>query len=107
MKKIIALLLCLVMVFALCACGGNPAPAESQQPAEGDAPTEQPAAAGSVYWLNFKPESDQTLQDLAKMYTEKTGVPVTVLTAASGTYNETLTAEMDKSVAPTLFVVGN
>lgn len=107
MKKIIALLLCMVMVFALCACGGNPAPAESQQPAEGDAPAEQPAAAGSVYWLNFKPESDQTLQDLAKMYTEKTGVPVTVLTAASGTYNETLTAEMDKSVAPTLFVVGN
>ena len=41
------------------------------------------------------------------MYTEKTGVPVTVVTAASGTYNETLTAEMDKSAPPTLFVVGN
>ena len=41
------------------------------------------------------------------MYTEKTGVPVTVVTAASGTYNETLTAEMDKSKMPTLFVVGN
>lgn len=25
------------------------------------------------------------------MYTEKTGVPVTIQTAASGTYNETLT----------------
>ena len=41
------------------------------------------------------------------MYTEKTGVPVTVQTAASGTYNETLTAAMDKTDAPTLFVVGN
>jgi hypothetical protein len=29
------------------------------------------------------------------------------VTAASGTYNETLTAEMDKSAPPTLFVVGN
>ena len=34
-------------------------------------------------------------------------MPVTVVTAASGTYNETLTAEMDKSEPPTLFVVGN
>jgi len=65
------------------------------------------AKKGSVYWLNFKPESDATLQQVAKIYTEKTGVPVKVVTAASGTYNETLTAEMDKSAAPTLFVVGN
>lgn len=43
MKKILALLLALVMVFALCACGQKPAPAESQAPAEGDAPAEAPA----------------------------------------------------------------
>ena len=30
-----------------------------------------------------------------------------VVTAASGTYNQTLTSEMDKTDAPTLFVVGN
>ncbi len=65
------------------------------------------SAKGSVYWLNFKPESDATLQDLAKLYTEKTGVAVKVVTAASGTYNETLTAEMDKASAPTMFIVGN
>ena len=64
-------------------------------------------AAGRVFWLNFKPESDEVLQTIAQMYTEKTGVPVTVQTAASGTYNETLTAAMDKTDAPTLFVVGN
>ena len=40
-------------------------------------------------------------------YTDETGVPVKVVTAASGTYNETLTAQMDKEGAPTLFVVGN
>jgi len=65
------------------------------------------AAGGSVYWLNFKPESDEALQAIAAKYTEETGVPVKVVTAASGTYSETLTAEMDKSSAPTLFVVGN
>jgi raffinose/stachyose/melibiose transport system substrate-binding protein len=62
---------------------------------------------GRVYWLNFKPESDEVLQEIAKMYTEETGVEVKVLTAASGTYNQTLLAEMDKAEAPTLFVIGN
>jgi raffinose/stachyose/melibiose transport system substrate-binding protein len=62
---------------------------------------------GRVYWLNFKPESDAVLQEVAKMYTEETGVEVKVLTAASGTYNQTLLAEMDKAEAPTLFVIGN
>ena len=88
MKKTLALLLALVMVFALCACGSK-------------------SSTGSVYWLNFKPESDEVLQKVAKLYTDKTGVPVKVVTAASGTYSQTLTAEMDKSSPPTLFVVGN
>ena len=117
MKKIIALLLALVMVFGLVACGApaveepevqDPA-TDVQEPAT-EPETEEPeieAAAGSVYWLNFKPESDEALQEIAEMYTAETGVPVKVVTAASGTYNETLTAQMDKSDAPTLFVVGN
>ena len=88
MKKIITLILSLSLcVGMLAGCGSKD--------------------EGSVYWLNFKPESDETLQEIAKMYTEETGVEVKVVTAASGTYNETLTAEMDKKDAPTLFVVGN
>ena len=63
---------------------------------------------GKVYYLNFKPEADQAWQDLAKLYTEQTGVEVKVLTAASGTYSDTLTAEMEKKdAAPTLFQIGN
>lgn len=69
--------------------------------------SEAPAKQGSVYWLNFKPESDGVLQEVAKAYKAETGVDVKVVTAASGTYQETLTAEMDKSNPPTLFVVGN
>ena len=90
MKKLIAMLLAVVMVLGLCAglsgCGKD-----------------EP----SVYWLNFKPESDEALKEIAAMYTKETGIPVEIVTAASGTYNETLTAEMDKEKAPTLFVVGN
>ena len=59
----------------------------------------------SVYYLNFKPEQDAAWQKLAKAYTAETGVPVTVVTAASNTYEQTLTSEMDKDNAPTLFQV--
>ena len=63
---------------------------------------------GNVYWLNFKPELDETAQALGKKYMEKfPNVTVKVVTAASGTYKQTLTSEMDKSDAPTLFVIGN
>ena len=64
-----------------------------------------PAAAEKVYYLNFKPEADAAWQELAAAYTEETGVPVTVVTAASGEYETTLMSEMGKSDAPTLFQV--
>ena len=60
-----------------------------------------------VYWLNFKSEMDGTLQRLAARYTEETGVDVKVITAASGTYVQTLIAEMDKSAPPTMYVICN
>ena len=62
-------------------------------------------ASGKVYYLNFKPEQDEAWQNLAAKYTEETGVPVTVVTAASGQYETTLQSEMAKSDAPTLFQV--
>ena len=104
MKKLIAMLLAMVMVLGLVACGGNTAPA-TEAPATEAPATEDTAAAGSVYYLNFKPEQDEAWQKLAAAYKAETGVEVTVLTAASGTYEETLMAEMAKSEAPTLFQV--
>lgn len=74
---------------------------ESTDTAEGEAAT----GSGAVYYLNFKPEQDEQWQELAKAYTEETGVPVTVVTAASGNYETTLMSEMGKSGAPTLFQV--
>ena len=62
-------------------------------------------ATGSVYYLNFKPEQAEQWEALAKVYTEQTGVPVTVVTAASGTYEDTHRSEIEKPEAPTLFQV--
>ena len=93
-KKLFVLFLAFAMVFAFAACGGG---GESG----GDEGT------GSVYWLNYKPEADEALQGLAAAYTEETGVPVKVVTAASGSYSDTQQAEMAKSEPPTLFNVGN
>ena len=58
-----------------------------------------------IYYLNFKPEADKAWQDLAKKYREETGINVTVVTASEGRYEETLTTEMNKSSAPTLFQI--
>lgn len=60
---------------------------------------------GKVYYLNFKPESNDEWQKLAKDYTKETGVEVKVQTAASGTYEQTLKSEIAKTEAPTLFQV--
>ena len=82
---------------ALAGCGGSSSSGDNKDSGE----------KGKVYWLNFKPEIDATLQELAKKYKDEKGVEVKVVTAASGTYYTTLTSEMDKSEPPTLFVIGN
>jgi raffinose/stachyose/melibiose transport system substrate-binding protein len=75
---------------ALAGCGGSGA---------------SDSGKGKVYFLNFKPEAADQWKDLAATYTKETGVPMTVQTAASGTYEQQLKSEMAKSEAPTLFQV--
>ncbi len=110
-KKVMPLLLVAAMtvgMFAGCGDkGGSDAPAAGGD-TQGAAETKDTEAAkgdGSVYYLNFKPEADEQWQVLASEYTKETGVPVTVLTAASGEYEKTLKSEMAKTDAPTLFQV--
>ena len=94
-KKLLSVLLIMAMTAGLATgCG-------SSSSSEG----ESSDAEGQVYYLNFKPEADEYWQELAEIYTEETGVPVTVLTAASGEYEKTLKSEMAKTDAPTLFQV--
>ena len=56
-----------------------------------------------VYLLNFKPEAEEALKTIASAYKDKTGVEVKVVTAASGTYQQTLQTEVAKSNPPTIF----
>ena len=121
-KKIVCALMCMAMVATtLAGCGStaddnaatdnaaddaadatDDASDETTDDAEGDTAA---SGEGKVYYLNFKPEQADAWVDLAAQYTEETGVPVTVETAASGTYEQTLKSEMAKTDAPTLFQV--
>ena len=97
-KKLLSALLCATMISSmLVGCGGSEAATESTETTEAaqttetaeaeetteEATEEVAAGEGQVYYLNFKPEQDEQWQALAKSYTEQTGVPVTVVTAAS------------------------
>ncbi len=105
-KKLVSVLLVSAMAATMLAgCGGNGGSSDSNDGTQ--AGGDKTAATGSVYLLNFKPESDEAWQNLAQTYTDQTGVDVTVLTAADGQYNTTLQAEMAKAEAPTIFTVGN
>ncbi len=121
-KKVLSMAICTAMVAGmLAACGGGSsqgaaAPAATDSGAAAPAATAN-AGSGRVYVLNQKPESADAWTAIAKTYTEQTGVPVEVKTAAAGTYatelqsemaNATeLQSEMAKSEAPTIFNVGN
>lgn len=122
-KKMMALWLTAAMALgSLAGCGGGSADqgaeptttapaadsgADTTTAAAGgsDAPAPAASGEGAVYYLNFKPEQADQMVALAETYTKETGVPVTVVTAASGTYEQTLKSEMAKSEAPTLFQV--
>ena len=90
MKKFLALFLAIVMVLSATAVFSGCAKKEDDTP--------------NVYYLNFKPEFNDALQDLAKKYTEKTGIEVKIVTAASGDYSTSLNANIEDI---TIFNIGN
>ena len=61
--------------------------------------------SGTLRWLNYKPEVADAMNEIAAAYTEETGIDMQIETAASGQYEATLTARMDSSDAPAIFVV--
>lgn len=95
MKKIIAVTLCLVMVFLFAACGKS----------DNTNINNANQGSGSIYFLNFKPEVADIYNQIAETYEKETGVKVKVVTAASDTYETTLKSEIAKSEAPTIFQI--
>lgn len=119
-KKLVSLMLVAAMAATMAAgCGSNngnkndaadnsgSTTEESTDDSQEESKDDSQAASGdgAVYYLNFKPEQADQWKALAETYTEQTGVPVTVETAASGTHESTLKSEMAKEEAPTLFQV--
>lgn len=99
MKKILAVVSALVLALGIV----NILAAPQSIPERANAA--ENTSAGSVYYLNFKPEQAAQWQAVAQQYTQLTGVPVTVVTAASGTYEDALRSEIAKNDPPTLFQV--
>ena len=102
----------LIIAFALAACAKpTTAPTEVVQPevpAATEAPvaaTEAPAATGELYYLNFKPEIAETYAKIGEAWKAETGNTLKVVTAASGTYEQTLKSEIAKADAPVLFQI--
>ena len=95
MKKSLALLLTLTMIFALAACGGQSAPAAPQtpaeeaaeQPAEEAAPAEEPAPRKEVELIVFAAASmTETLTEIKDLYeAANPGVKITYNFDSSGT----------------------
>jgi raffinose/stachyose/melibiose transport system substrate-binding protein len=98
-KKLFPLVsICLIAAFALAACG---APAAVTT----EVATSAPTGGGEVYYLNFKPEVAEIYQTISDAYKQETGVTLKVVTAAAGTYEQTLKSEIAKSDAPVLFQI--
>lgn len=63
------------------------------------------AAIKEIRYLNFKPEIAEVYERISDAYEKETGIKLIVETAASGTYESTLTARMATDEAPTLFQI--
>jgi len=99
MKKVLAIIAALTLVVGVMTI------VQTNLPSPDGASAAENAVAGSVYYLNFKPEQAAQWQAVGEQYTQLTDVPVTVVTAASGTYEDALRSEMAKNDPPTLFQV--
>lgn len=111
MKRFLALCTTLVMVFSMAACKSKDVPtpeietpAGTEQPAT-ETPSTPSASGGKIYYLNFKPEIAEIYNEIAEVYKQETGVELQVVTASSGTYEQTLRSEIAKAEAPTLFQI--
>ncbi len=104
-KKIFSVLLCIVIVagiFAACNRSTVTTPSDSLS---GNLTNQQNTSVKEIRYLNFKPEIAEVYERISAEYEKQTGVRLIVETAASGTYESTLTARMATSDAPTIFQV--
>ena len=113
MKKLIALLLALVMVLSLVACGGSTEEKTEAPAAEAAPEAAAPAApadpsATSIRLINGKIEIDAQLKKLAEMYKAETGVEVIIESLGGGIdVNGTIKGYLQAGNMPDIFVVAS
>lgn len=106
MKKLISIISIFALILTFAACGNNnDGKITTTSPLSSQGTSDTPAAKGQVYFLNFKPEIGKIYEEIAKEYEAETGISVKVVTAASDTYEQTLTSEIAKSNPPTIFQI--
>lgn len=101
-KKLLGMALALTLVAGLAVGCGN----KNENAGTTDKPSNSGTTAkgaGEIYFLNFKPEIAPIYEKIAKDYEAETGVKVKIQTAAAGTYETVLKAEIAKADAPTIF----
>ena len=90
--SLISLLLVAVMLPSACQSTATTQPVEAPAQEATEAPAAQ--AGGEVYFLNFKPEVAEVYQKIADAYKKETGNTLKVVTAAAGTYEQTLSQKL-------------
>ncbi len=97
MKRLLSILMaCLLLVTMLSSCTNKENLNPSQQGNDSKV---------TIRFLNFKPEVANVYDEIAKAYNSETGNTLLVETAASGNYEQTLSAKMGTNEAPTLFQI--
>ncbi|MBQ2904089.1 MAG: ABC transporter substrate-binding protein [Clostridia bacterium] len=100
-KKLLSVVLCAAVAAVIFASCGSNISSDPTVSGEG-APA---ASVKTIRFLNFKPEIADIYNRISSEYEKETGVKLIVETAASGTYESTLTARMATSEAPTIFQI--
>lgn len=101
-KKIISVILSAVVILGIfAACTQNADNINNGTSGNSD----NTATVKEIRYLNFKPEVADVYDRISEAYEKEKGVKLIVETAASGTYESTLTARMATSDAPTLFQI--
>lgn len=96
MKKHLAFVIAALTALSATSCGKDTSSSDS---------SDEAGKTAAVRFLNFKPEIATAYEEIVKKYAEETGKTVIVETAANNTYEQTLSAKMATSEAPTIFQV--
>ena len=98
MKKIFSIFISAMLIMSILAgCNGN------KDNTTNNTGTDNKVT--EIRYLNFKPEIAEVYDRIAHDYEQETGIRLVVETAASGTYESTLTARMATDEAPTIFQI--